>query len=177
MIGLPTWFVVGILITFSDEFGKAMGMLNIPVPGKAVMFCYIGISLGDIGCGGISQLLKSRKKAMFIFLLHDIFCNGILFYDCSAINRSVLFYLCIARFRCRVLGDLCYDCKRAIRHEYPRNSDNDGSEFCTRCACAHHCSFSCLWNQGSALTESSAIIVELLTLVISRFSECWKKHS
>ncbi|MEP7236171.1 MAG: MFS transporter [Ignavibacteriota bacterium] len=93
MIGLPTWFVVGILITFADEFGKAMGMVNIPVPGKAVMFCYIGISLGDIGCGGISQLLKSRKKAMFLFLLITSFAMA-LYFTIAAGSIESFYFVC-----------------------------------------------------------------------------------
>jgi MFS family permease len=36
-------------------------------PGKAVMFAYAAISIGDIAVGLLSQSLKSRKKALFIF--------------------------------------------------------------------------------------------------------------
>ncbi|HEY5751459.1 MAG TPA: MFS transporter [Chryseolinea sp.] len=68
-IGLPIWFVIGILVTFSPEFGISLG-LNVPVEaGKAVMFCYIGLSLGDLSSGVISQALKSRKKVVLLFIL------------------------------------------------------------------------------------------------------------
>ena len=43
MIGLPIWFVIGILITFSPEFGKAIGLTEPVNAGKAVMFSYIGL--------------------------------------------------------------------------------------------------------------------------------------
>jgi len=67
LIGLPTWFVIGVLITFSSEFGKQMGITEKIDPGKSIMFAYIGISAGDILIGIISQKLKSRKKALYLF--------------------------------------------------------------------------------------------------------------
>src|SRR5438045_663237 len=67
LIGLPTWYVIGILITFSKEFGEKMGIVGTVDPGKAVMFAYAAISIGDIAVGLVSQSLKSRKKALYIF--------------------------------------------------------------------------------------------------------------
>lgn len=66
-IGLPTWYVIGILITFSKEFAVKMNMQGTVDPGKAVMFAYAGISIGDIAIGFISQWMKSRKNAVFLF--------------------------------------------------------------------------------------------------------------
>ena len=67
LIGLPTWFVIGVLITFSGEFGEKMGIKEKIDPGKAIMYAYAAISIGDILIGFISQWLKSRKKALYIF--------------------------------------------------------------------------------------------------------------
>lgn len=67
LIGLPTWFVIGILVGFSKEFGKAFNIAEEINPGKAVMYAYVAISIGDILIGFVSQWLKSRKKALFIF--------------------------------------------------------------------------------------------------------------
>jgi predicted MFS family arabinose efflux permease len=67
LIGLPTWFVIGVLVTFSGEFGEKMNITEKIDPGKAIMFAYAAISIGDILIGFISQWLKSRKKALFIF--------------------------------------------------------------------------------------------------------------
>jgi MFS family permease len=65
-IGLPVWYVIGILITFSDEFGKRFGISNID-PGQAIMYQYIAIGVGDMTAGMLSNYLKSRKKALFTF--------------------------------------------------------------------------------------------------------------
>jgi MFS family permease len=66
LIGLPTWYVIGVLVTFSDQFGSHFDIEGVS-PGKAIMFAYAGISLGDISVGFVSQWLKSRKKALYIF--------------------------------------------------------------------------------------------------------------
>ncbi len=77
LIGLPIWYVVGILITFSPEFGKAIGLSTPVEAGKAVMFSFSGQVLGDIVSGLLSQYFKSRKKVIFIFLLLSFIFIGV----------------------------------------------------------------------------------------------------
>ncbi len=67
LIGLPTWFVIGVLVSFSDKFALEFGITEPVDPGKAIMFAYVGISIGDVLIGLLSQALKSRKKALYIF--------------------------------------------------------------------------------------------------------------
>jgi MFS transporter, putative metabolite:H+ symporter len=67
LIGLPTWFVIGVLVSFSSEFGKQMGIVEKIDPGKAIMYAYAAISIGDVLIGFISQKFKSRKKALNLF--------------------------------------------------------------------------------------------------------------
>ena len=67
LIGLPTWFVIGVLVTFSSEFGEKFGIKEKIDPGKAIMYAYAAISIGDILIGFVSQWLRSRKKALFLF--------------------------------------------------------------------------------------------------------------
>jgi len=67
LIGLPTWYIIGVLVSFSDKFGKEFGITEEIVPGKAIMYAYAAISVGDILIGFVSQWLKSRKKALYIF--------------------------------------------------------------------------------------------------------------
>ncbi|MEJ7913776.1 MAG: MFS transporter [Chitinophagaceae bacterium] len=67
LIGLPTWFVIGVLVTFAAEFGERMGIAESVDPGRALMYAYAGISIGDVLIGLVSQRLKSRKKALYIF--------------------------------------------------------------------------------------------------------------
>ncbi|MFI5264362.1 MAG: MFS transporter, partial [Candidatus Kapaibacterium sp.] len=92
-IGMPTWFVVGILITFSPEFGKVFGMTEIPEAGKAVMFSYIGLSIGDVLSGYTTYKLRSRKKAMLIFLtMTAIFIAS--YFTFSPIPLPGFYFIC-----------------------------------------------------------------------------------
>ena len=68
LIAVPLWFVVGILVGIAPEFGKALKAVDVLDNGKGVMFTYIGISLGDFLSGALSQLFKTRKKVVFVFI-------------------------------------------------------------------------------------------------------------
>ncbi|HWV31378.1 MAG TPA: MFS transporter [Dyadobacter sp.] len=68
LVGLPIWFVVGILITFSPEFGAAKGIEGINA-GKAVMLAFSGQVAGDIVSGLLSQYMRSRKKVIRLFIM------------------------------------------------------------------------------------------------------------
>nr|WP_245945933.1 MFS transporter [Flavobacterium magnum] len=70
-IGLPTWFCVGILAMLANQFAPAMGIKDI-APGKAIMWAYIGISVGDFASGWISHALHSRKKAILFMTLFTL---------------------------------------------------------------------------------------------------------
>ncbi len=67
LIGLPTWFVIGVLVSFSSEFGKWMNIKEKIDPGRAIMYAYSAIAIGDIFIGFVSQWLRSRKKALYLF--------------------------------------------------------------------------------------------------------------
>ena len=87
LVGLPTWYAIGILVAFSKEFGKEFGIEGSVDPGKAVMFAYLAISIGDIAIGLLSQALKSRKKALYIF--YGITILGMLLYFQQGQGSSV----------------------------------------------------------------------------------------
>jgi MFS family permease len=67
-IGLPTWFCVGILAMMGNQFAPVLGIGDIN-PGKAIMWAYVGISVGDFASGLISHALRSRKKAILYMML------------------------------------------------------------------------------------------------------------
>ncbi len=66
LIGLPVWYIIGILVTFSDQFAKTMGINGVE-PGTAIMYLYLAIAAGDFSVGWLSHRLQSRKKTLFIF--------------------------------------------------------------------------------------------------------------
>lgn len=92
-VGAPIWFVVGLLVFFSPEIGRALGMTESPIAGKSIMNAYIGLVVGDCASGLLSQYLQSRKKAIGIFLICT--CLSIVLY-LSNFNSSpeTLYLLC-----------------------------------------------------------------------------------
>ncbi|PRY14844.1 putative MFS family arabinose efflux permease [Pontibacter ummariensis] len=69
LVGIPIWYVVGILITFSPEFGVVLGVTEAVSAAKAVSFCYLGLVFGDFFSGFLSQRFKSRRNIILVFLL------------------------------------------------------------------------------------------------------------
>ncbi len=96
-IGLPIWYTIGILVTFSPEFAGIMKISGSISAGDAVMFSYIGLAVGDLSSGVTSQLIGSRKKIVKLFILLTL--AFILLYLFMPIKTSVFFY-----FTCFCLG-------------------------------------------------------------------------
>jgi MFS family permease len=90
LIGLPTWYVIGILIILSPEFGLAHHLPEPVIAGKAVMFSYIGLALGDMSSGLLSQWLKSRKRVVLIFIL--LTALQIFFYVLAPVHTTAFVY-------------------------------------------------------------------------------------
>jgi hypothetical protein len=87
-IGIPIWYTVGLLIMNSaDNFGPWLGVYNIS-NGKAVMYCYLGLSAGDLLAGFLSQWLKSRKKVVRIYLLFSLICTVVFLAGMHQLNIS-----------------------------------------------------------------------------------------
>jgi MFS family permease len=90
LIGLPIWYVIGILVTFSPEFAKVMNITGVAA-GDAVMYSYIGLAFGDLSSGFISQAIRSRRKTVFLFIL--ITAAFIISYLYWPISNSTSFYV------------------------------------------------------------------------------------
>lgn len=94
-LALPTYLVIGILATFGNEFGQALGLPEAIQPGRAVMFTYVGTVVGDLTSGLLSQYLQSRRKA--IGLMMSLTFVFIIIYLFGGINSASAFYaVCVA---------------------------------------------------------------------------------
>jgi MFS transporter, putative metabolite:H+ symporter len=94
LIGLPTWFVIGILVTFSNKFAKEFGIDEKIDSGKSIMYAYVAISIGDILIGLLSQFLKSRKKALYIFYAITALAIYIYFFHLYDSSAERLYLVC-----------------------------------------------------------------------------------
>lgn len=95
LIGLPTWYVIGILVNYSNRFASSLYGENAIDSGRAIMFSYIGIAIGDILIGLVSQFFKSRKKALYLFYGLTI-VSGVLFFSPVNNNDSTMYAICTA---------------------------------------------------------------------------------
>ncbi|HMI06236.1 MAG TPA: MFS transporter [Flavobacterium sp.] len=89
-IGLPTWFCVGILAMMGNQFAPYFG-IEIQ-PGKAIMWAYVGISIGDFASGLISHALRSRKKAIFYMMLFTIVGIILMLFGGTTSENSYYFF-------------------------------------------------------------------------------------
>jgi putative MFS transporter len=94
LVGVPIWYVVGILITFSPEFGRAMNMSALPQAGRAVMFCYIGLAIGDFASGALSQIIRSRNKVVGLFLALTAFFIAT-YFAVAHLSRPIFYTVCL----------------------------------------------------------------------------------
>ncbi len=94
LIGMPLWYVVGILITFSPELSKELGVVGGPaVAGRAVLFSYLGLSVGDLFSGALSQYIGSRKKVLGAFLVSTLL--GVFVYcGLPGLSINAFYVLC-----------------------------------------------------------------------------------
>jgi MFS transporter, putative metabolite:H+ symporter len=68
LIGVPIWFSNAILIALAPEFARTLGVTGPVTAGDAVMMFYGGLVFGDVSSGVLSQVLRTRKKVVLLFL-------------------------------------------------------------------------------------------------------------
>ncbi len=93
LIGLPTWFVIGVLVNYSNKFATGLYGVNLIDSGRSVMFAYIGIAIGDLVIGYVSQYFKSRKKALLLFYSLNTVAM-ILFFSAFNQNDDRMYAIC-----------------------------------------------------------------------------------
>jgi MFS family permease len=95
LVGLPIWFIVGILIVLSPELSAAIGTTAPIKVSSAVLFCYVGLSVGDLLSGLLSQYFKSRRKVIFYYILASI--SSVVWYlSSSDVSPAIFYTMCFA---------------------------------------------------------------------------------
>ncbi len=94
LIGIPIWFIIGLIIMNSkDDFGPWVGLKNIE-NGTAVMYAYIGLSFGDLISGLLSQVLKSRKKVVFLYLSFTAILTLVFLFFGKGMTATTYYFFC-----------------------------------------------------------------------------------
>jgi MFS family permease len=92
-VGVPIWFVTGILATFSPEIGKALGMVEPPVAARAILYCYVGLAVSDFMSGIVSHLMKSRRRAILLFLTVTT-AAMLVYFHASPLSAGAFYRVC-----------------------------------------------------------------------------------
>jgi len=93
LIGLPTWYVIGILVNLSNRFGKELFGSTTIDSGRSIMFAYAAIALGDMFVGLVSQFFKSRKKALYLYYGLSIIAL-LLFFSTYNNSNNTMYAIC-----------------------------------------------------------------------------------
>jgi len=92
LVGVPVWYGVGILAINAPEITAALGATEAPLRPTAIWWMYAGLAAGDLGSGLVSQLLRSRKRALGTFLVLDVLAIG--FYFAFARDPFTIYLAC-----------------------------------------------------------------------------------
>jgi MFS family permease len=95
MIGLPIWFMVGVLIALCETFAKNLGVVGNVKVSTAIALSYVGLCFGDLLSGTLSQILRSRKKVVLIFLLMSVIVILLYVFD-RGVSVQFFYFLCFA---------------------------------------------------------------------------------
>lgn len=93
LVGIPVWYAVGILVSFSPELGHAFGMKVLPETKYAVFATYFGLAVGDIASGWVSQKLHSRKMTLLGYLLFGAVAMG-MYFTLAATSVLWMYFVC-----------------------------------------------------------------------------------
>lgn len=95
LIGVPIWFVVGILVAASPELGRQMGATGPVSAGDAVLATYVGLAVGDLSSGFLSQWVGSRKQVVALYLTATALLSAV-YLSLSGPTPSFVYGLCMA---------------------------------------------------------------------------------
>ncbi len=94
LVGVPFWFLVGILMTLAPEFGKQFGLTGPVTGGLSIFWCYFGITLGDFTSGAVSQWMRSRTRALRIFILATASMVAVYLFALQGVSPNVFYTVC-----------------------------------------------------------------------------------
>ena len=97
VMGLPVWFVVGVLISLSESYfeNKLFTLTGDINTGSAVMYCYVGLSIGDLFSGLFSQVFKSRLKVVFGYLIFSVFIIAFYLFGMDGRSPEFFYFICV----------------------------------------------------------------------------------
>lgn len=105
LIGVPVWYVIGVLVSLSQDVfvpelhidTSALDEASLrKINGKAIEYAYIGLSIGDLISGILSQVMRSRKKVILIYLAANLLLTLVFLFGMEGASISAYYWLCLA---------------------------------------------------------------------------------
>ncbi len=94
LTALPIWCAIGVIVTFSPELGRALGLTAAPTAARAVLAYYMGLTLGDLTTGYLSQRLRTRRRVVMVFM--GLFGVAVVAFPIVGATSTMAYYACIA---------------------------------------------------------------------------------
>ncbi|MBL8010977.1 MAG: MFS transporter [Flavobacteriales bacterium] len=105
LIGVPVWYVIGVLVSLSQdvfvpELGIDTSALDAEglkrINGEAIKYAYIGLSIGDLLSGLLSQLMRSRRKVILIYLTANLVLTLLFLFGMRGASIAAYNWMCLA---------------------------------------------------------------------------------
>lgn len=93
LIGIPIWFVAGILMPFAPELGKDLGVTDLLLSSRSIAVTYLGLALGDFLSGLLSQGLQSRKKALYAFQISCLALIALMIFTMGGKSHYYFYFM------------------------------------------------------------------------------------
>lgn len=93
LIGVPVWYVVGVLVVFSPEFAHVMGVEGSVTGSQSVIWSYVGLSVGDLLSGLFSQLFHTRRKVIAVSLVLGMLLSAVYLHS-HGLSAPQFYALC-----------------------------------------------------------------------------------
>jgi MFS family permease len=91
-VGTPNWFIIGVLVAFAPEITGQLSATEPIVLSKGIGILYLGLSLGDLASGFLSQWIGSRRSVVLLFLLGSL---PVIALYLTKTGQGAFFYYCI----------------------------------------------------------------------------------
>ena len=93
VVALPIWYAIGILISFAPEIGTKLGLAVAPKASRAILYYYLGLTLGDLSSGYLSQRFRTRKRIIRVFLIMTTLA-GVLYFTIGGHSLTAFYAAC-----------------------------------------------------------------------------------
>lgn len=94
-IGMPFWYVAGIMMPFSPELATNLGVTDPILSSRTVALTYLGLAIGDFLSGWLSQVMQSRKKALYVFQTTCIALILVLYFTVGGRGQMYFYILAL----------------------------------------------------------------------------------